>query len=349
MGNQRSNMLRVCLLLLAAFVMSTMSFPEDEVVPEIASALSQLSTRHPELKNATPKDAAHAKVKMLQAQGFDNTQCSQMATDAISGMTSTLKAEQDAMDALSTGADCLVTTPVTRRLLGITTEQQHLDAAAQALVASKADLATKEAPLQAKKVAPITLTINLDTIGTDMAAIAAAVAADPAVVAAKQAVADAQTARDSANLVVVADQATYDASLVAAQDASQECLCSAKAAHDTAWPIAQKVVTDNTQAWEEAHHVKCAVDGTADDACSVPAFAATDKPLVTEASSADCAATTSTEPVPAAAPACPADKGVRTPSGTLDCDKVFEMYLADKSRLCKNFFASDCPTTCCGI
>merc|ERR1711957_1018690 len=214
-----------------------------------------------------------------------------------------------------------------------TTEQQHLDAAAQALVASKADLATKEATLQAKKVAPITLTINLDTIGTDMAAIGAAVAADPAVVAAKQAVADAQTARDSANLVLVADQATYDASLVAAQDASQECLCSAKAAHDTAWPIAQKVVTDNTQAWKEAHHVKCAVDGTADDACSVPAFAATDKPLVTEASSADC----------------PADKGVRTPSGTLDCDKVFEMYLADKSRLCKKFFASDCPTTCCGI
>merc|ERR1711957_347037 len=230
-----------------------------------------------------------------------------------------------------------------------TTEQQHLDAAAQALVASKADLATKEATLQAKKVAPITLTINLDTIGTDMAVIGAAVAADPAVVAAKQAVADAQTARDSANLVVVADQATYDTSLVAAQDASQECLCSAKAAHDTAWPIAQKVVTDNTQAWKEAQHVKCAVDGTADDACSVPAFAATDKPLVTEASSADCAATTSTEPVPAAAPACPADKGVRTPSGTLDCDKVFEMYLADKSRLCKNFFASDCPTTCCGI
>ena len=219
-------MLRVCLLLLlAAFLMSTMAFPEDEVVPEIAPTLSLLSTRHPELKNATPKDAAHAKVKMLQAQGFDNTQCSQMATDAISGMTSTLKAEQDAMDALSTGADCLVTTPATRRLLGITTEQQHLDAAAQALVASKADLATKEATLQAKKVAPITLTINLDTIGTDMAAIGAAVAADPAVVAAKQAVADAQTARDSANLVLVADQATYDASLVAAQDASQEvCL-----------------------------------------------------------------------------------------------------------------------------
>merc|ERR1712166_1390821 len=322
MGNQRSNMLRVCLLLLAAFVLSTVSVPEDEVVPETASALSQLSTRHPELKHATPKDAAHAKIKMLQAQGFDNTQCSQMATDAISGMTSTLKAEQDAMDALSTGADCLVTTPATRRLLGITTEQQHLDAAAQALVASKADT------LQAKKVAPITLTINLDTIGTDMAAIGATVAADPA---------------------VVADQATYDTSLVAAQDASQECLCSAKAAHDTAWPIAQKVVTDNTQAWKEAHHVKCAVDGTADDAFSVPAFAATDKPLVTEASSADCAATTSTEPVPAAAPACPADKGVRTPSGTLDCDKVFEMYLADKSRLCKKFFASDCPTTCCGI
>merc|ERR1711957_974338 len=344
MGNRRSNMLRVCLLLLlAALVMSTMAFPEDEVVPETALTLSQLSTRHPELKNATPKDAAHAQVKMLQAQGFDNTQCSQMATDAISGMTSTLKAEQDAMDALSTGADCLVTTPATRRLLGITTEQQHLDAAAQALVASKAD------PLQANKVAPITLTINLDTIGTSHRALFFAVAADPAVVAAKQAVADAQTARDSANLVVVADQATYDASLVAAQDASQECLCSAKAAHDTAWPIAQKVVTDNTQAWKEAHHVKCAVDGTADDACSVPAFAATDKPLVTEASSADCAATTSTEPVPAAAPACPADKGVRTPSGTLDCDKVFEMYLADKSRLCKNFFASDCPTTCCGI
>jgi len=53
-------------------------------------------------------------------------------------------------------------------------------------------------------------------------------------------------------------------------------------------------VTDNTQAWKEAHHVKCAVDGTADDACSVPAFAATDKPLVAEASSADCAASTST-------------------------------------------------------
>ena len=216
-------MLRICFL---AFVMSAaMALPQDEVIPETSPTLSQLSVGHPELKHATPKDAAHAKIKMMQAQGFDNTQCNQLATDAITGMTSALKAEQDTMTALSTGADCLVITPATRRLLGIATEQQHLDAAAQALVASKADLATKEATLQAKKVAPITLTINLDTIGTDMAAIGAAVAADPAVVAAKQAVADAQTARDSANLVVVADQATYDTSLVAAQDASQEvCL-----------------------------------------------------------------------------------------------------------------------------
>merc|ERR1712166_416348 len=294
MGNRRSNMLRVCLLLLlAALVMSTMAFPEDEVVPEIASTLSQLSTRHPELKNATPKDAAHAKVKMLQAQGFDNTQCSQMATDAIIGMTSTLKVEQDAVDALSTGADCLVTTPATRRLLSVATAQQHLDAAAAALVAAKADLATKEATLQANRVAPITLPLSVFLL-TDSAAIMAAVAADPAVVAAKQAVATAQTARDAANLDVVAAQATYDATLVDAQDASQECLCNAKTAHDLAWPGAQKIVTGNTPAWKEAHHVKCAVDGTADDACSVPVFTATDTPLVTEASSADCAATTST-------------------------------------------------------
>ena len=215
-------MLRLCLL--AAFVISAMSVPGDEVIPETKLSLSLLSVHHPELKHATPKDAAHAKVTMMQAQGFDNTQCNQVATDAISGMTSTLKAEQDAMNALSTGADCLVTTPATRRLLGVTIAQGHLDAAAATLVAAKADFATKEAALQAYKVAPITLTINLDTIGTDMTAIGATVAADPAVVAAKQAVTLAQGLRDTSRLVVAADQATFDAATTAAQDASKEVL-----------------------------------------------------------------------------------------------------------------------------
>merc|ERR1711966_357055 len=285
----------ICVCLLAAFMMSTMAFPEDEVVPETALTLSLLSTRHPELKHANPKDAAHAKIKMMQAQGFNNAQCNQMATDAITGMTSTLKVEQDAVDALSTGADCLVTTPATRRLLSIATAQQHLDAAAAALVAATTDLATKEATLKANRAAPITLPVSIFLL-TDSAAIITALAADPTVVAAKQAVATAQTARDAANLVVELAQATYDTTLVDAQDSSQECLCNAKTAHDLAWSGAQKIVTDNTQAWKEAHHVKCAVDGTADDACSVPAFAATDRPLVTEASSADCATSTPSTP-----------------------------------------------------
>ena len=41
-------------------------------------------------------------------------------------------------------------------------------------------------------------------------------------------------------------------------------------------------------AWKEAHHVKCALDGTADDACSVPAFTVTDTVLVTEAANVVC-------------------------------------------------------------
>lgn len=169
-------MLRLCFLV--AFVMSAaMSLPQDEVLPETSPTLLQLSENHPELKHATPKDAAHAKIKMLQDQGFDNTQCNQMATDAISGMTTTLQAAQSAMTALSTGADCLVTTPATRRLLGVSSEQQLLDTAATALVASKADLAAKELTLAAAIVAPITLTINLNTIGNDLVAIGQAVAA----------------------------------------------------------------------------------------------------------------------------------------------------------------------------
>jgi hypothetical protein len=281
-------MLRVAFLL-ATFAMSTMSFPQDEeIVPETAVTLSLLSQRHPELKDATPKDAAHAKLKMLQAQGFDGTECNQLATDAISGMDTTLKAEQNAMNALSTGADCLVNIPATRRLLGIASEQQKLDAAAQALQASKADLATKEGALQDAKEAPVTLTINLDKIGADLAAIGEIVVEDEAVAVAQQAVKDAQTARDAANLVVVADQATHDTTLADAQDASQQCLCNAKTAHGAFWTRAQKVVADNTQAWKEAHHVKCALDGTADDECSVPEFNVDDKPLIAEAAGVTC-------------------------------------------------------------
>jgi len=292
-------MLRICFLL--AFVMSAaMALPQDEVLPETSPTLSQLSVDHPELKHATPKDAAHAKIKMMQANGFDNTQCKQLATDAITGMTSTLKAEQDTMTALSTGADCLVTTPATRRLLGIAVQQQLLDDAAAALVLAKADLATKETALATASSAPVSITMTLDTIGTDMAAIGQAVSLDSAVVSAKAAVVTAQAVKDAANLVVVADQASFDTAATAAQDASQECLCNAKAAHDTAWPNAQKVVTDNTQAWKEAHHVKCALDGTADDACSVPAFTVTDTVLVTEAANVVC--TEAPTPAPTEAP-----------------------------------------------
>merc|ERR1711998_635482 len=96
---------------------------------------------------------------------------------------------------------------------------------------------------------------------------------------------------DAANLVVVADQATYDATLADAQDASQQCLCNAKEAHALAWASAQKVVADNTQAWKEAHHVKCAVDGTPDDGCSVPTFNVNDKPVIAEAAGATCQCT----------------------------------------------------------
>jgi len=291
-------MLRICFLL--AFVMSAaMALPQDEVLPETSPTLSQLSVDHPELKHATPKDAAHAKIKMMQANGFDNTQCKQLATDAITGMTSTLKAEQDTMTALSTGADCLVTTPATRRLLGIAVQQQLLDDAAAALVLAKADLATKETALATASSAPVSITMTLDTIGTDMAAIGQAVSLDSAVVSAKAAVVTAQAVKDAANLVVVADQASFDTAATAAQDASQECLCNAKAAHDTAWPNAQKVVTDNTQAWKEAHHVKCALDGTADDACSVPAFTVTDTVLVTEAANVVCTEAPTEAPTPA--------------------------------------------------
>jgi len=267
---------------------AAMAFPQDEVLPETSATLSQLSENHPELKHATPKDAAHAKIKMLQDQGFDNTQCNQLATDAITGMTSALKAEQDTMTALSTGADCLVTTPATRRLLGIAAQQQLLDDAAAALVLAKADLATKETALATASSAPVSITMTLDTIGTNMAAIGQAVSLDSAVVSAKAAVVTAQAVKDAATLVVVADQASFDTASTAAQDASQECLCNAKAAHDTAWPNAQKVVTDNTQAWKEAHHVKCALDGTADDACSVPPFTVTNTVLVTEAADVVC-------------------------------------------------------------
>ena len=36
--------------------------------------------------------------------------------------------------------------------------------------------------------------------------------------------------------------------------------------------------------------MKCALDSNPEDTCSVPAFAVTDKPLITEASTTDCAA-----------------------------------------------------------
>merc|ERR1712166_1354432 len=250
---------------------------------------------------------------MMQAHGFDNTQCNQLATDAITGMTSALKAEQDTMTALSTGADCLVVTPATRRLLGIAAQQQLLDDAAAALVLAKADLATRETALATASSAPVSITMTLDTIGTDMAAIGQAVSLDSVVVSAKAAVVTAQAVKAAANLVVVADQASFDTAVTATQDSSQECLCNAKAAHDTAWPNAQKVVTDNTQAWKEAHHVKCALDGTADDACSVPAFTVTDTVLVTEAANVVC--TEAPTPAPTEAPT-PAP----TPALVATCD-----------------------------
>jgi len=313
----------ICFLL--AFVMSAaMAFPQDEVIPETSPTLSQLSVGHPELKHATPKDAAHAKIKMMQAQGFDNTQCKQLATDAITGMTSTLKAEQDTMTALSTGADCLVVTPATRRLLGIAAQQQLLDDAAAALVLAKADLATKETALATASSAPVSITMTLDTIGTNMAAIGQAVSLDSAVVSAKAAVVTAQAVKDAATLVVVADQASFDTASTAAQDASQECLCNAKAAHDTAWPNAQKVVTDNTQAWKEAHHVKCALDGTADDACSVPAFTVTNKVLVTEAANVVCTEAPTSAPTPAPRTCNRQNQGgfTDTPGWTVDGNSV---------------------------
>ena len=72
--------------------------------------------------------------------------------------------------------------PATRRLLGITVQQQLLDDAAAALVLAKADLATKETALATASSAPVSITMTLDTIGTDMAAIGQAVSLDSAVV-----------------------------------------------------------------------------------------------------------------------------------------------------------------------
>jgi len=298
----------VALLLLAC----AQSRPTNEVLPDIS--LQQLTEQNPHLRRSSPRDSARSKIQLLQGLGFDNTQCDTLAGDAITGMTSTLQVEQNALDALPDGAHCLITIPVpassvtslieserssSRSLLsGVTVFQQLLDDSARDLADAKADLGPKETAYQAKQTAAVTFTMLQNTIGDDLAAIGQSVVSSSEVAAALQELAVVKATRDTANTLVVGRQASFDAAKIAAQDASKACLCAAKKVHADTWARAQLVVADNDHSWKEAHHIKCALDGSVTDACVVPAFSLTNKVLAAEAT----AITSCTTSAPITAP-----------------------------------------------
>ena len=72
--------------------------------------------------------------------------------------------------------------------------------------------------------------------------------------------------------------------------------------HAETWARAQLVITANIHSWKEAHHIKCALDGSVSDTCVVPAFSVTDKVLTAEATAITSCATSAPITAPTDAP-----------------------------------------------
>ena len=72
--------------------------------------------------------------------------------------------------------------------------------------------------------------------------------------------------------------------------------------HAETWARAQLVITANIHSWKEAHHIKCALDGSVSDTCVVPAFSVTDKVLAAEATAITSCATLAPITAPTDAP-----------------------------------------------
>jgi hypothetical protein len=83
-------------------------------------------------------------------------------------------------------------------------------------------------------------------------------------------------------------QGAHAATVAASSGFEKICLCETKSQHETVTTNAQTVVTDSTQPWNEAHHMKCALDGNPKYACVVPKLAITIQPLIADATDADC-------------------------------------------------------------
>jgi len=266
-------------LMVAPMVLSKM---EDRVVPEVAASTT-VSSKDSATSHVTldAHQAAVTKIKTMQLQGATTDQCKQLAEDTISKTAKIITALQAQVDALSTGSQCKANADTAAGVAAALTAVNDATTAVQDATSA----------VSAAQTLPISASVTKSVAEMDAASDAQLANWVRASSAHTSQVAAITAAESHKQAMVVAQgkaQGAHAASVAASSGFEKICLCESKTQHETITTNAQTVVTDSTQPWNEAHHMKCALDGNPKDACAVPKLAITIQPLIADATDADC-------------------------------------------------------------
>merc|ERR1712166_1599032 len=287
-------------------------------------------------------------IQAMSKSGGTEADCRTFATTTIDTIRTDVKSEQGILDAGDTGKKCADTGQDV-----VANAQGKLDAADKDQLAKQGVAATR---LNAKKTActaSVAFNVNLDTLESkecyDSTKEQSYINAKSACTSATSAITKADKAVTTAKTTVKDSQREHDDALAQAAQLKSECHCRVQKDQAEAWTAASKTKEDNAADWKQAYEVICALDQKT-TSCDVPKCPAVEEPtLSNDVSSEDCTQAQTDEPTPEPAPACAADKNGIGPDGDMSCDYMLDQnFEGEKIEMCK-YFASNCPTTCCGI
>ena len=227
-----------------------------------------------------PQASALAKIAELQKVGTSNQDCLGLAGDTITNIESELKGHQGTLDALKTGDQCEATAEaeadVPASLVDLDATTEAYNAATQAVTSARAaTMATWGASvmdlLKQKSFSEIP--------GADEVTVASWIKSAPSYNNQQGEVSNKEETQKSKELKQVDAKGAHDANVATAEKLKERCLCNAKTARNAAQQKADKFTSSSTHSWEEAHHMKCALDGRPKDECDVPALTSTAKVL----------------------------------------------------------------------
>jgi len=287
-------------------------------------------------------------IQAMSKSGGTEEDCRTFATTTITTIEASVKSAQETLDIADKGEEC-----AQEGQNVVTSTQGTLTAAKKASEEkngeAKTALEAKNTACTAAVAFDVTLDILVSKECYEYTSETSYTSAKAACGAATASSTKADQAAGIAKTSVKDREQGYNNAVAEAAQLMSTCHCRVQKDHAEAWTAASEIQEPNAADWKQAYEVLCALNQKT-TTCDVPTCPALEEPtLSNDVSSEDCTQAQTDEPTPEPAPACAADKNGIGPDGDMSCDYMLDQnFEGEKIEMCK-YFASNCPTTCCGI